>query len=156
MRVYHASNVRVERPDTFHSREELDFGPGFYVTTIRQQAEKYALRFTRRGEPAWLNIYEMKEDWTGWNVKRLDRYDEEWADLVLQCRNGTVVGDYDLVVGGIADDRIFETIDLFFSGLLPKEEALRRLVFEKPNIQYCIRSEAMLRECVTFEESIRL
>ena len=54
MEVYHTSNIRVENPDTMHSRRELDFGPGFYFTTIRQQAEKYAFRFTRRNEQAWL------------------------------------------------------------------------------------------------------
>ena len=42
MKVYHASSVIVENPDTIHSREYLDFGQGFYITTIREQAEKYA------------------------------------------------------------------------------------------------------------------
>lgn len=40
MEVYHTSNVRVEKPDTVHSRKELDFGPGFYFTSIRTQAEE--------------------------------------------------------------------------------------------------------------------
>ena len=52
MKVYHASSVIVENPDTIHSREYLDFGQGFYITTIREQAEKYAQRFLRRGKPA--------------------------------------------------------------------------------------------------------
>lgn len=39
MKVYHASSVIVENPDTIHSREYLDFGQGFYITTIREQAE---------------------------------------------------------------------------------------------------------------------
>ncbi|WP_455662635.1 DUF3990 domain-containing protein [Pradoshia sp.] len=155
MRVYHTSNVRVEKPDTHHSRKELDFGPGFYVTTIRQQAENYGARFTRRGEPAWLNIYELKEDWSGWRVKRFDHYDEEWLDFVLQCRSGVVTHDYDIIIGGIADDKVFATLDMYFSGWLPKDEALRRLVFEKPNIQYCIYAEAMLKECLTFIEAIK-
>ncbi len=45
MEVYHTSSVCIEHPDTTHSRKELDFGPGFYFTTIRYQAEKYAARF---------------------------------------------------------------------------------------------------------------
>ena len=49
MRIYHASNVVVDNPDTVHSRDYLDFGRGFYLTTIREQAEKYGLRFLRRG-----------------------------------------------------------------------------------------------------------
>ena len=34
MKVYHASSMVVSSPDTLHSRLYLDFGPGFYVTTI--------------------------------------------------------------------------------------------------------------------------
>lgn len=52
MRVYHASMVRVEHPDVFHSRKFLDFGQGFYITTLREQAIKYAQRFLRRGKEA--------------------------------------------------------------------------------------------------------
>ena len=48
MEVYHASMVRVERPDVYHSRKFLDFGQGFYVTTLKDQAVKYAQRFIRR------------------------------------------------------------------------------------------------------------
>lgn len=156
MKVYHASNVRVEMPDMKHSRKELDFGRGFYFTTIRCQAEKYALRFIRRGEDAWLNVYNLKVDTDGWRIKRFERYDEEWIDYVMMCRNGNVIDDYDMIIGGIADDKVFETVDLFFSGLLPKTEALKRLVYEKPNIQYCIRNEVMLNECLTFMEAVRL
>ena len=42
MKVYHSSPVEVKKPDTRHSRAYLDFGPGFYVTTLKEQAEKYA------------------------------------------------------------------------------------------------------------------
>lgn len=112
MKVYHASNMRVECPDTSHSRREFDFGRGFYVTTIRQQAEKYAWRFMRRGEQAWLNVYELDDDLAGWAVRCFDSYDEEWLDFVIRCRKGVAEdGDYDMVVGGIADDKVFETVD---------------------------------------------
>ena len=56
MKVYHASRVIVEHPDTLHSRSYLDFGPGFYVTTLEQQAIDYGQRFIRRGKEAWLNM----------------------------------------------------------------------------------------------------
>lgn len=156
MEVYHASNMRVEKPDVRHSRKDLDFGRGFYVTTIRRQAEKYASRFIRRGEEAWMNIYDFKINPDRWRIKRFERYDEEWIDFVMQCRSGKMTDDYDMIVGGIADDKVFETVDLFFSGLLPKAEALKRLVYEKPNIQYCIRSEYMLNECLTFVDAVGL
>lgn len=44
MIVYHGSIQSVERPDILHSYRALDFGKGFYVTTIREQAERWAKR----------------------------------------------------------------------------------------------------------------
>lgn len=156
MKVFHTSNLRIENPDTSYSRKELDFGPGFYFTTLRHQAEKYAFRFIRRNEPAWLNIYELDENWSDWKVKRFESYDEEWLDFVMSCRNGTVVGEYDLIIGGIADDKVFDTVDLYTESLISKEEAIKRLTYIKPNTQYCIRTNAMLRQCLTFKEAIKL
>lgn len=154
--VYHTSNVIVEHPDTKHSRKDLDFGSGFYFTSIRYQAEKYAHRFLRRNQPAWMNVYDFSEDWGKWNVKTFCEYDEEWLDFVMKCRNGEVVGDFDLIVGGIADDKVFDTVDLYIEALISKEEAIKRLAYIKPNIQYCIRTDAMLQQCLIFKEAVRI
>lgn len=54
MEVYHASTCIIEKPETLHSRQFLDFGPGFYITTMYDQAEKYAARFVRRGKQAFI------------------------------------------------------------------------------------------------------
>ena len=59
LKLYHSSTEIVEHPDPLHSRDYLDFGKGFYLTTIREQAEKYSLRFKRRHKQAWLNIYDF-------------------------------------------------------------------------------------------------
>ena len=40
MIVYHASPFIVEHPEVKYSRDFLDFGKGFYLTTIREQAVK--------------------------------------------------------------------------------------------------------------------
>ena len=49
MIVYHSSYLIVDKPDVFHSREALDFGKGFYVTVLYEQAVRYAERFKLRG-----------------------------------------------------------------------------------------------------------
>ena len=158
MEVYHASMVRVERPDVYHSRKFLDFGQGFYVTTLKDQAVKYAQRFIRRGKEAWLNIYELDEDFmsSSFIIREFEKYDANWLDFVVACRKGIVIGNYDIVKGGIANDKVFRTVDLFFSGDITKEEALRRLLFELPNDQLCIRSKKILDNYLTFKDSIRL
>ncbi|MBR3872354.1 MAG: DUF3990 domain-containing protein [Paludibacteraceae bacterium] len=157
MKLYHSSYVIVEKPDTTHSRKFLDFGSGFYLTTLYDQAFRYAQRFKRRGKSAWLNTYELKvDDDSKWNIKKFESYNVEWLDFVAQCRDGNDVGDYDMIIGGIANDRVIITLDRYFMGEISQEEALGLLQFEKPNIQYCIRSERMLKECLTFIESQEL
>lgn len=151
MKLYHSSNVVVEHPDILHSRKYLDFGRGFYLTSIYEQAVRYAQRFKRRGQEAWLNVYDfsMNEE-SKWNILRFDSYDKQWLDFVAQCRDGQDVGEYDLVIGGIANDRVIITLDRYFMGEISQDDALGILKFEKPNIQYCIRSERLLKECLTY------
>jgi len=156
MIVYHASTVKVEQPDTKHSRPYLDFGPGFYVTTIQDQAIKYASRFTRRGRKAVLNIYELSDDIRQWKTKEFEKYDEEWLDFVTECRTGRTIDDYDIIIGGIANDKVFRTVDLYYAGDISKEECLKRLVYETPNNQICIRNQQVLDKCLTFKSSIEI
>ena len=157
MHLYHSSNVIVENPDTFHSRKYLDFGKGFYLTSIYDQAIRYAQRFKRRGQQAWLNTYELLEDANEqWCIQRFEAYDKQWLDFVAQCRDGKDIGDYDMVIGGIANDRVIITLDRYFTGEISQEEALGLLRFEKPNIQYCIRSERMLKQCLRYIKSEKI
>ena len=156
MEVFHASTQEVLRPDTLHSRKYLDFGSGFYVTTLRQQAVNYAERFKRRKLKACLNTYELADTYKSYRIKHLERYDAEWLDFVTECRKGNVVGEYDIVRGGIANDKVFRTIDMYFAGDITKDEALRRLLYEKPNDQLCFRTQDALDNCLTFKSSIEL
>lgn len=156
MRLYHASPVAVEAPDVAHSRDFLDFGKGFYLTSIHEQAVKYAQRFMRRGRNAWLNSYELECDMSEWRVCRFDAYDKAWLQFVAKCRSGNDDTDYDMVIGGIADDRVIQTLDRYFEGELSEDETLGRLKYENPNIQYCIRSQRMLDQCLRHTSSIRL
>lgn len=156
MRLYHSSSVKVEKPDIEHSRRFLDFGQGFYLTSIYEQAQRYAERFLRRGKTAWLNTYELADNLDGWNILYLTSYDKVWLDFVSICRAGEDTSNHDLVIGGIANDKVILTLDRYFAGELSQEETLGLLKFEKTNIQYCIRSERMLNECLTYIESKQL
>lgn len=154
MILYHGSNLEVSRPDLLHSRKNVDFGPGFYTTPLRQQAEKWCLRFHRRGEPAVVSIYSLDETvLRNFSVKEFSAYDEEWLDFVLRCRSGRDDSDFDVVIGGVANDKVFNTVELYFDHLIDKAEALRRLKFEQPNLQVCIRNDAILNHYLHYEGS---
>lgn len=157
MRLYHASTVVIEKPDVLHSRDKLDFGRGFYLTSMREQAIRYAERFTLRGKEAFVNEYELDDTTEEFIIKYFPRYDEDWLDYVSACRKGLPVKEiYDAVSGGVANDKVFNTVDLYFAGVISKSEALGRLKYEKPNHQLCILNGQMLDRHLHFVKAERV
>lgn len=69
MTLYHASTLCIDKPDVLHSRDNLDFGKGFYLTSLYEQAIRYSERFTRRGKEAFINVYELDEETPGFTIK---------------------------------------------------------------------------------------
>lgn len=156
MRLYHSSYTPVEKPDINHSRKYLDFGQGFYLTSIYDQAERYAMRFIRRNREAWLSTYDFDFAPQEWKILQLSAYNREWLQFISQCRAGNDITDFDMVMGGIANDRVIQTLDRYFLGELSEDETLGLLKYEKPNIQFCIRSQMMLDRCLTHLESRKI
>ena len=62
--VYHGSTYRVEQPLAGVCRPNLDFGVGFYLTDLKDQAIRWALRTAdiRHEKSVWLNIYSLDID----------------------------------------------------------------------------------------------
>jgi len=156
MKLYHSSYVSVVKPDVIHSRDYLDFGKGFYLTSIHEQAVRYAQRFIRRQRDAWLNAFEFEFDPSAWKILEFDSYDRDWLRFVANCRSGEDASDFDLIIGGIANDKVIQTLDRYFEGTLSETETLGMLKYERPNIQYCIRSQKMLDDCLKHIESRQL
>lgn len=156
MRYYHTSTIIVSQPDICHSRKHLDFGIGFYLTPLEKQARDYGQRFIRRGEAAIMNIYEFSDEIIGAKRKVFSAYDGEWLDYVTACRKGLPHEHYDLIEGGIADDQVFDTIDLYLQGIYTREQALDQLRWKKPNQQLCITSQQVIDHYLQFIESVTL
>lgn len=156
MRLFHASNQVINKPEVKYSRDYLDFGKGFYLTSLYEQAERYAQRFIRREQEAWINVYELCLSEEQWRVLYFDKYNADWLRFVTACRAGRDSSEMDLIVGGVANDRVIKTIELYFAGEMTEEHALGLLAFEHPNNQYCIRNQSMLDQCLIYKESIKL
>ena len=156
MILYHTSTVEIRQPDLLHSRPRLDFGKGFYLTPICEQAERYGERFIRRGEEAIINVFLLDENRSECSHKIFTAYDGEWLDFVTACRKGLPHENYDIIEGGIADDQVFDTVDLYFSGVYTREQALAQLQYKKPNHQVCITSQHILDKYLHFQSSKRL
>jgi len=154
--VFHGSYTKVDRPVLSFSRKTLDFGAGFYVTPVREQAVSWAKRWRLRNLPAFINRYAYHDELLpqlNVRVKDFPVYDREWLRFVADNRAGRQQALYDIVQGGIANDRVFNTLELFFSGLISEEEALDRLKYEKPNHQICICRQDLIDRLLVFESS---
>lgn len=146
MMLYHGSYLEIAEPDVLHSRPNVDFGRGFYVTPLYEQAVKWCGKFKRRGKDGIISRYAFDESREKeLKTLKFDSYSEGWLELILNCRSGKDTTDYDLVIGGVANDQVFNTVELFFDGLIDKREAINRLRYEKPNLQICFRTEKALR-----------
>ena len=153
MILYHGSYLEIAEPDLTHSRPNVDFGRGFYVTPMYAQALKWCGKFKRRGRDGIISRYVFDEGREAeLKTLKFDSYSEDWLDFILNCRRGKDTTDYDLVAGGVANDKVFNTVELFVDGLIDKKEAIERLRYEKPNLQICFRTEKAL-EFLHFEGS---
>lgn len=154
LKVYHGSPLVVSAPEVRYSRTHLDFGSGFYVTPIREQALSWALRALRRGKHAFPNSYSFNDNALsspGIRVRYFHEYNQEWLQFIMENRRGQSRSEYDLICGGVANDNVFNTLELYFAELIPEEEALKRLKYEKTNQQFCFRTQEMIDRLLIFD-----
>lgn len=161
MIVYHGSYVQIKKPKILIQEKGRDFGFGFYTTTIKQQAERWAIRTARllsrnsgKDENAIVNVYEFDETFEKeLNIKSFPNADLEWLELVIKCRSDlNFKHGYDIVSGKIANDNVGETVQYVLAGIMRKEDAVERLKFEKINDQICFCTEKAL-DAISFKES---
>ena len=160
MILYHGGTEAVMQPDCKAGRPDLDFGQGFYVTLLQEQAEGFARRKARdrKGKPV-ISVYEFDYENAIKDCAYLnfEFYDEAWLDFVVESRSGLKPwGNYDIVEGGVANDRVIDTVELYTIGILDKASALGRLSEHQPNHQICILSQTILDKYLKFVEVIEL
>jgi hypothetical protein len=141
--VYHGSTVSIEKPDTFHSKNFLDFGKGFYVTMYKEQAGKWANRKALRlgGSPI-VSVLEYDDKVENLLILDFQKTNEAWLDFVCNCRKGNITDvTYDIIKGRVANDDVFKTIDLYLKGIWDKGRALDSLVYSRENNQLCFATQ---------------
>jgi hypothetical protein len=152
--LYHGSYLEIQTPDLVHSRKNVDFGRGFYTTPLYDQAIKWCEKFKRRGKREIVSRYNFDEKVNQeLKILKFESYSEEWLDFILKCRIGNDTIDYDIVIGGVANDKVFNTVELYLDNLIDKKEAIRRLRYEKPNLQICFRTQKALNGYLHYEGS---
>lgn len=88
------------------------------------------------------------------NVKSFPENDESWVEFVCACRRGSdVYRHYDLIVGGVANDRVFRAVDMYARGTRDLQTTLAALVFFERTDQYCFVSQKAIDATLAFAES---
>ena len=155
--IYHGGTEVIEKPLCRIGRKELDFGQGFYVTDLRQQAVSWANTVSlKRQQPPLLNIYRLQRDEVlrRFRCKIFTAYDAEWLDFIVANRNGdNVAQQFDFVEGGVANDRVIDTVNLYISGLMDFSTALSRLAEHRPNNQICILNQEIIDNYLTYDRT---
>ena len=155
MRLFHGSSIVVSEPRIGFSRANLDFGRGFYATSIRSQAERWAQRKTlmEGSGAAIVSEFELCDS-TSLKTLEFKEANEDWVDFVCHCRRGgTQYKDYDLIVGGVANDKVYEAVNMYFKGLWDMETTLDALRFYEVNDQYCFVTQKAIDEALSFVAS---
>lgn len=133
MQLYHGSIEIIERPIIPDQQRLLDFGKGFYTTTNNEQAERWAAikqKRTAKQAKAIVTVYEFDENLfknDTLKIKTFTQANEEWLDFVVHNRSVEAVGYYDMVIGPVANDALYQTLTLYEAGILTKKETIARL-----------------------------
>lgn len=158
MIVYHGGTDKVEHPKVEVGRENLDFGKGFYITDIKQQAEEWAKRISDRRRLPWvINAYSLNIDsvLSNFRCKIFRDYNGEWLDFIVESRLGNKPWlKYDYIESGVANDRVIDTINLYMADLMTRDVAIGRLAEHRPNNQMCILNQEIIDKYLEYNGTV--
>lgn len=160
MRLYHGSNIVIDSINLAMCRPYKDFGKGFYLTDIENQAEKMAVRVSKiyGGFPI-VNIFEIQDDFReiqDINIKDFGvQTTEEWAKFVMNNRNRTFEdvknvlcnkdNKYDIVIGPVADDNIALLFRQYENEIIDFNTLLKGMIYKKTSSQYSFHTEKSIK-----------
>lgn len=158
--LFHGSYVAVPSPLVGLGRKKVDFGQGFYLTKLLSQVKSWAETIAeRKGINALpvVSAYELDYDLIlrdGYRVKIFEKYDLEWLEYVIDCRQGGTKHElYDIVEGGVANDNVIDTVEDYENGIITAQQALGQLRYKNVNHQICILNQEIIDKYLTFINS---
>ena len=152
MILYHGSNITIDAIDLDKCRPFKDFGKGFYLTDIKEQAQRMAERTVRMfdGTPTITSFEFSIEEAQAQDlsIKVFESPDKEWAKFVMCNRNVDIpqpTHDYDIVIGPVADDTIARLLRMFTEHFIDEDQLLRELTFSKVTSQFFFHTTAAIK-----------
>jgi len=160
MILYHGSNVLVENPIFIRANRTLDFGHGFYTTTSREQAHKWAKIKSRREntDRGIISIYEVQDALlkeSSLNIRIFRAASKSWLKFVLDNRmKEGYTHQFDIVKGCVADDRVYACLNAFENKFMDFETAIKELRTYKLDDQVSFHTDKALKylKFINYEE----
>lgn len=151
MTVYHGSYTSVQYPEIIKGKNTKDFGAGFYCTVIREQAERWAKRY----DQSMVNTYTVCMN-TDLKILEFKEMTEKWLDFIINCRHG-MTHDYDIVIGAMANDQIYNYIADYIEGIITREQfwILAKFKYPTHQINFCSAEALKCLEFVSCEEVVK-
>lgn len=144
MDIYHGSYMAVPSPEIRRGQFTKDFGDGFYCTELKRQAIKWA----RRYDTPIVSIYDYQPH-TALKILCFEEMTNEWLDFIVASRHGEQ-HDYDIVIGAMANDQIYNYVADFMNGVLTREQFWVLAKFKYPTHQISFCTPQAL-QCITFK-----
>lgn len=167
MRLYHGSNLDIKEINLAMCRPYKDFGQGFYLTVIREQAEKMARRVAMLyGGEAVLNQYDLDENTLTDRDLKIKNFgvktSEEWARFVKNNRNrkftdvsspeSNIDNKYDIVIGPIANDAMAVLFRQYENGMIDFDTMLKGMEYKETTNQYSFHTDRAIQLLNKVEE----
>lgn len=148
MTVYHGGYTAVRNPKIITGRNTKDFGPGFYCTVIREQAQRWAKRY----DTPIVSTYTVRMN-TDLKILEFKEMTEQWLDFIISCRHGKQ-HDYDIVIGAMANDQIYNFIADYMDGIITRDQfwVLARFKYPTHQINFCTDAALECLEYISSEE----
>jgi len=167
--VYHGANAIVQTPEIRAVSRPMDFGAGFYATTLLAQAVEWSRKKSiKEGGTPVVSMYSLDLDKikNECSVESFSKPNDAWISFILKHRKASAYNaisvdisgkrrrrlvakkgihhEFDLVIGEVADDDVFDAITLYEANVITYDELKRRLHTKKMNDQLCFCTSGSL------------
>ena len=157
--LFHGSKYGLSEITVSGSRDNCDFGNGFYLGQTYNQALSFVCEYEKA------SVYSFRYSFDGLKKITFDcsldwmlaicyfrgtikKYAE--ADMIRQIVK--IIEDADVVVAPIADNKMFYIMSQFAEGEINADVALHSLSASSLGLQYIIKTEKALKKCIPIEK----
>jgi hypothetical protein len=156
--LFHGSKNGLSEVTVSGSRNNCDFGNGFYLGQTYKQALSFVCEYDRA------SVYSFNCSFD--RLRRIE-FDcsldwmlaicffrgtiKEYAECSMVQRIVKKIGDADVVIAPIADNKMFYVMSQFAEGEINADVALHSLSASSLGFQYIMKTERALKKCIPIE-----